>query len=115
MSYEFYKLLHLAMIIIFVSGVGISFYSPAKIKLWSILTGITSVLILVSGMGLLARLGISHGEPFPTWVLIKFAVWFLIGAGAPIVLKRFPQFKPKGFFVVLALVLIAVAAVILKF
>jgi hypothetical protein len=28
-------------------------------------------------MGLIARLGIKHGEPFPNWILLKIVLWLI--------------------------------------
>jgi hypothetical protein len=39
--------------------------------------GIGIVLILVSGFGMLARLGIHW--PWPAWIIIKMVIWLVIG------------------------------------
>ena len=55
-------------------------------KLAGITHGVALLLILVSGFGLLAKLG--YG--FPTWVLVKIVIWLLIGA-AVVLIRRLPQ------------------------
>ncbi len=107
-SYPVYKVVHLLSIMVLISGLGISFYGASS-KLIKILTGIATLLTLVGGMGLMARLGISHGTAWPVWIYIKFAVWFLVGIGGAIVAKRFPQYGRQAYFA--SLVLFAIAAV----
>lgn len=42
--------------------------------------GLIIFMILVGGMGLLARIGFKHSEPFPLWVKLKFSGWFVLTA-----------------------------------
>ena len=73
MSIQLYQLLHIFSVIILT---GITFAALAapqpekrrRIMMWS---GIISLVALVSGFGLLARLG--YG--FPGWVVAKVAAW----------------------------------------
>ena len=91
LSYEFYKILHYAMIFLFFGSVGASFLGREKTKHTKILTGISSFFIFVAGMGLLARLGVSHKEAWPTWAYAKLAIWLLLSALVPILSKRVKQ------------------------
>jgi uncharacterized membrane protein SirB2 len=84
MSYEFYKVLHLVAIFTFLASVGASFYAPERPKMVKILAGISSFIILVAGMGLLARIG----GGWPTWAIIKMILWAILAIGAPIAAKR---------------------------
>ena len=52
------------------------------------LHGVGLLIILVSGFGMLARLGLNSG--FPLWIWIKLALWVVVGACA-MVPKRAPQ------------------------
>lgn len=47
-----------------------------KLGKWMI--GFLSLLILVAGMGLIARLGFKHDEAFPLWIKLKMANWVVI-------------------------------------
>ncbi len=94
MPYEVYKIIHLLMIVIMLTGFSIGFWGGKYGKLFKILTGVGSLLILVSGMGLMARLGIGHTEPWPLWIKLKFFFWVVLSAVGPIALKRCPQKGP---------------------
>jgi hypothetical protein len=93
MPYTVYKLIHLASILfLFTIAGGVALYAAnggtreknvAK-RLVSVIHGLTLVLILVSGFGLIARLG----SGFELWVWIKFAIWFAIGSIALLPLRR---------------------------
>ncbi|MGE0143658.1 MAG: hypothetical protein AB7I19_11060 [Planctomycetota bacterium] len=91
MTYAAYKILHflgLALILLAVGSQlgrrqdGARTWRPAA---W--LHGVGAVFMLVAGFGLMARTGIQHGSPWPTWLWMKFGVWGVL-AFAPVVLRR---------------------------
>lgn len=51
-----------------------------KKKSGKFLLGGIVFMIFLGGMGLLARLGVSHKEAFPLWVKIKLANWVVLTA-----------------------------------
>jgi len=93
MPYTVYKVIHLASILfLFTISGGVALYAAnggtreknvAK-RLVSAIHGLTLVLILVSGFGLIARLGTG----FEIWVWAKFSIWFVIGSIALLPLRR---------------------------
>lgn len=93
MSYEFYKIAHLLGIFLLTSGLMGVFFTvwsgtafQGKIKSMSFaLHGIGLLIMLVSGFGLLARMGLVAG--LPTWVYFKLGLWAFF-ALAISVLKR---------------------------
>ena len=88
MPYEAYKLVHLAAIFIFLSGTAaLLLGGRPKAGLWTMVTGISAILILVSGMGLLARIG----QGFPLWVAAKLVLWLILAGAGHLVAKRFPE------------------------
>lgn len=106
-SYEFYKILHLGAIFFFLSTAGAQLIGDGKSKLAKILNGVSTVFILVAGMGLLARIGVSHGEGWPTWVIVKLIIWLILAIMVPVVAKRFSQFAKFAWWGVMALALTA--------
>lgn len=81
-SYETYKMLHLATILIFFASLGFVASSAPffQKRLGKILAGLISFFILVAGMGLIARLGFKHGEAFPLWLNFKVGAWVVLNA-----------------------------------
>jgi uncharacterized membrane protein SirB2 len=87
MPYEFYKVLHLiGIMFLFFSVGGMVLHgmnggtkeSNGSRKWLVIGHGVSLVVILVAGFGLLARLGLTQG--FPLWVWPKLAIWLAMGA-----------------------------------
>lgn len=91
----FYKVLHEASSLALFLSLGALFPSawkadcPAPIRRLAIIThGIGILLLLISGFGMLARLGLSW--PLPGWVIPKLVAWLVLAA-APAIYKRMPN------------------------
>lgn len=80
LTYTFYKTFHLLFILILFTSIGfVSLRSELmQKKAGKLLLGLIFFMILVGGMGLLARIGFKHNEPFPLWVKLKFSGWFVL-------------------------------------
>ncbi len=113
-SYEVYKVAHLLALIVLFTGLALQLYGVAN-SLHRILTGVATLVVLVSGMGLMARLGISHGGGWPTWIYIKFTAWFLVGVGGALVVKRVPSARRPTYWIALAVFALAAYAAVNKF
>ena len=88
-SYESYKFLHLFFIFILLSSLGFISGSTEFIQKSTskIILGVISFLILVAGMGLIARLGFKHSEPFPLWIKLKMINWVILNVAVILLFK----------------------------
>lgn len=95
MPYAIYKIIHLVGIVMALTALGALAFSatngdanPNKRKIAVITHGVGLVLALVSGFGLMARLGLSFGDNL--WIFGKLAIWLVVG-GLLAVVKRKPE------------------------
>jgi hypothetical protein len=112
MSYEFYKILHLIGIVSLFSGLvglltikmsGGNLEGKAKSLVFSA-HGVGLLLIIVSGFGLLARLGLARD--IPGWVFGKLAIWLILGGATAVIKKK----GHIGWLLFIILILIFTAA-----
>lgn len=100
MSHAFYNILHVLGLILIIQSVAAAVYfrlygagsttaadgslavNPAR-KMLSIMHGVGILLLLVSGFGMLARLGMTGG--LPNWIYGKLAIWLVLGASIALV------------------------------
>lgn len=118
LSYETYKLIHLlGVIFLFVSFGGYitlsSNRTPVSRKLIAFTHGISVIVILVAGFGLLARLGFGSFQSWPLWVWVKFAIWLILAA-IVILIRRMPELRISLWFVIPILGVIAAYMAIFK-
>ncbi|HEX9667325.1 MAG TPA: SirB2 family protein [Thermodesulfobacteriota bacterium] len=104
MSYETYKLIHLlSVIFLFLSLGGYLMLSSNKTlvsrKLIAITHGISVIVILVAGFGLLARLGFSSFQSWPLWVWVKLVIWLIL-AVIIILIRRMPELRISLWFII---------------
>ena len=98
MSYTTYKMLHLVALFMMFGALALSLLQDQQSKLSKIYLGVSSFIVLVGGMGLMARLGVSHGGAWPHWLKMKFIIWGIIAVGAPVTIKRL-GFLKKPFYI----------------
>ena len=83
----FYKLLHIFALIVQTAHTFMAFANPeaANRKLTLMVTGIASILMLVTGFGMLAidKIPFSSG-----WVIVKLVCWLGLGALAGVVYRK---------------------------
>ena len=88
MSYVAYKLIHLLGIFtLMVALAGIAGHAAAGhgkeenggYRLLLILHGVGALVALTGGFGLMARVGVAHGELFPGWIWVKLVLWVVVG------------------------------------
>lgn len=104
MSYSAYKLIHvIGIIFLFTTAGGVALFaanggtkeSNVARKAVAAIHGLTLVVLLISGFGLVARLGTG----FQGWVWAKFALWFVIGSFALLPLRK-PELGLRFFYFV---------------
>jgi hypothetical protein len=88
MSYVTYKLIHLlGVFLLLVALAGLAAHAAAGhakeensgYRSLLALHGIGALVALVSGFGLLARVGFGHGALLPGWIWAKIVLWLLLG------------------------------------
>lgn len=105
--YEIYKMIHLGSLMLLFTGFTVSLIGQKQIKLFKILTGVATLLVFVTGMGLMARIGIGHGNPWPLWIKLKFTIFGIIGIGVPIVIKRMKSLYTPTYWLMIVIFVIA--------
>lgn len=120
MPYEFYKILHLTGLILLFSGLmGLlmikmtagQITGPTK-KLIFISHGVGLLFILVSGFGLLARLGLVR--ELPQWIYIKLAIWLYFGAAVALVQRKAEKLGKPLYLMFLVVFILAASVAIYK-
>ncbi|HEV7784283.1 MAG TPA: hypothetical protein VGQ28_03035 [Thermoanaerobaculia bacterium] len=98
MSLLAYRVIHIfSMTLMFTALGGLILASQAKVqtdasrKMAGMLHGIALILLLVSGFGALARLGLSNPGTWPAWVWLKALIWLIFG-GIIVLIRRAPRF-----------------------
>ena len=115
-----YKLLHIvgfsAVILALGGSIIATFVTGDKPqstrKLIALTHGIGLIIVLISGFGMLARLGITW--PWPAWVYVKAMVWLLLGAFLSLSYKKKDAHQGLWFGTLL-LVAIAAGTALFKF
>ncbi|MEX0330527.1 MAG: hypothetical protein AB3N64_03805 [Puniceicoccaceae bacterium] len=116
MPQQFYQIIHLTGIFMIFLGYGgliIRSVTGTESKdirrLGAITSGLGLVLSLVGGFGLLAKL--NYG--WPVWVLIKIAIWVILGAMI-VVINRKPRLSQELWWSTIVLGVISLLMVVLK-
>jgi uncharacterized membrane protein SirB2 len=77
MSPTVYHILHVISLLALYGGTFYAFAAPAETRKATLaLTGVASLLMLISGFGLLAKLQLG----FPGWVIVKLVCWLGLSA-----------------------------------
>ncbi len=95
MSFQLYKVIHiLGLFFVFASlgALTLQAYVGKPLdekgrRLAGLTHGISLLIVLISGFGALARLGLGG---FPGWVWVKLVIWLVIG-GIIVLIRKMPQ------------------------
>ena len=86
---DFYEIVHLigiAALFMAIGGVAVhaanggNTITSTTRRIVGMAHGLGALLILVGGFGMLARLGVKHGEGFPGWLWAKVFIWIVLTA-----------------------------------
>jgi hypothetical protein len=110
MGLPLYHILHLSALFVLLGGTAYAFAAPAQTRRpVLILTGLATVVVLVTGFGMLQRLGFG----FPGWAIVKLVCWLGLSALTGLAYRRRAQSGPL-MLLALALAVLATAMVYLK-
>lgn len=111
MPYSFYHISHLLTLFILVGLTCASFVAPDPKyrKRFLMFAGISSLLVFVSGFGLLTKLQLG----IPSWVNVKIVCWFIISLLAGLAFRK-PKSVSTLWFILILCLLIAIYMVSLK-
>lgn len=107
MNYHDFLFFHIILFIFFISAGTAWLFSSDK-KYLKILFGLLSFLTFSSGFMLLARLGIPHKGPYPSWVWGKLSIWIFVSAFVPLAVK-WKKSKASQLFIIL-IILMSIAS-----
>ena len=65
---------------------------------------VLSLIVFITGVGLIHRLGYSFSEG---WISAKLGVWLLLSASMPIIAKRLPEYTKAAYYGSFVLLLVA--------
>jgi uncharacterized membrane protein SirB2 len=107
----FYSLLHVFSLFVLSAHTFMAFANPApeNRRRTLMVTGVASLLVLISAGGLMAKLGYSWGSG---WVLVKLGCWLGLSALAGLAYRR-PHLRGTLALIALALTLTALVMVYL--
>jgi uncharacterized membrane protein SirB2 len=105
----YYSLLHVFALFVLTAHTFMAFANPAveNKKRTMMITGVASLLVLISGFGLLSKL---HNNQFEAWVIVKLLCWLGLSALAGVVYRK-PHARATLSLIALTLILIALAMV----
>ena len=108
MSAEVYRVMHVLSLLLLTGFAFSSFAAPTpqRKKSLAMITGILSLLVLVGGFGLKAKLP-ELREGWPGWLIVKLVCWLGVSALAGMVFKR-PQMAKMYQWITIALIAAAV-------
>ncbi|HEX7632622.1 MAG TPA: SirB2 family protein [Lacunisphaera sp.] len=112
MNPSFYYILHVFALIVLTAHTFMALANPApeNRKRTMMITGVASLLMLISGFGLLAKV---YPHQFPGWVAVKLVCWLAYSALAGLAYRK-AHLRGVLSFIGLSLVLVALVMVYLK-
>ncbi|NDD66679.1 hypothetical protein EBZ35_03390 [bacterium] len=111
MSVTVYHVGHLCALMVMVLSMGGVLTATQRSKRLSMIMGLSSLVVLVAGFGMLHRL---HYDLSAKWVIGKLLIWLCLSVGVPVVARRFPSLRIPALGVVAGLLMVAVWLAVVK-
>ena len=114
MSYSIYHFIHIGAVFVLFMSLGsmatVRILNPQKPwpKWLGMAHGLSLLIILIGGFGMLARLGLTDG--FPTWIYFKLTIWLLLGLMIALI-KKVPN-KAQLWWIVTAALGITISYIV---
>jgi hypothetical protein len=114
MSITFYHILHVLSVLVLTGFTFYAFAAPAETrKKVLIVTGIASLVIFITGFGLITKLLGAGSGMWPLWAILKLVAWLGLSALAGLGYRRRAK-VPVFMAVAVALIFLAVYSVYTK-
>lgn len=97
--YVFLKATHLIAIFLFLTATSVTFFSEKDSVSFKIVAGVSGMVVLISGLGLVLIVG----REVPFWVLAKFIIWLVLTGGGALVAKRFLKLRVPAYIILIIL------------
>ena len=112
MNLQLYHILHVFSLLVLTAQTYMAFANPApeNRKRTMMITGIATLLLVVSGAGMVARMGFSWSSG---WIIVKVLCWIALSALAGLAYRK-TQVRGLLSFIGLLLILIALVMVYTK-
>jgi uncharacterized membrane protein SirB2 len=112
MNIQLYHILHVFSLVVLTAQTYMAFANPApeNRKRTLMIAGIATLLMLVSGAGMMAKMGYSWGAG---WVIVKVLCWLGFSALAGLAYRK-PHLRGRFSFIGLVVLLVALVMVYLK-
>lgn len=115
MSYTYYQILHVLSVLILTGFTFYAFAAPAETrKKVMIITGIASLVVFVTGFGLITKLLGAGSGMWPLWAILKLVAWLGLSALAGLGYRRRAK-VPVFMAVACGLIFMAIYSVYTKF
>ena len=108
----YYKILHVFSLLVLTAWTFAAFANPAPEtrRQTLIVTGIASLLMLISGFGMVAKL---YGGHLACWMIVKIVCWLLFSVLAGVAYRR-PHLRGKFALIGFSALLIALVMVYMR-
>lgn len=114
MEIEILKLFHWISIVFFLTLSSISLWYGDRSKFLKIFLGISTLLLLLSGLALCWINELAFWGKWPGWLVFKVISWILIGGLVPVIIKRTPKLGKVAYILMMVITICVFYVVLYK-